>query len=185
MIRFVGIDPATKTGFVALDEQGNVLIATELTGKSKEDIEKLVELENEVYRHLKNEDEIVIEGTPFDTQKAITAGMIHGGVRTMVVRKGLRFNQAAPNSVKKYVGVTGWVGEPGSKRRLKDKEKKEAMKEAVQQHFDFTHKSHNVIDAYVIARIAWNLYRERELLGMIDRMPYQLEVVRDILNPKK
>lgn len=103
----------------------------------------------------------------------------------MIVRKGLYFNQAAPNAVKKYVGVTGWVGETGNKRRLKDKEKKVAMKEAVLQHFGFEHKSDNVVDAYVIARIAWNLYRQRELLGMVDRMPYQLEVVQDILNPKK
>ncbi len=33
MTRFVGIDPATKTGFVALDIDGNVLMETELKGK--------------------------------------------------------------------------------------------------------------------------------------------------------
>lgn len=184
-MRLVGIDPATKTGFVALDLHGNVLVEKELKGESKFDIERLVELEDEVYRHLRKEDEIVIEGTPFDTQKAITAGMIHGGLRTMIVRKSLSFNEAAPNAVKKFVGVTGWVGEPGSKRRLKDKEKKEAMKAACLEHFGYTHKSDNVVDAYVIARIALNLYRCREFMPMIDVQPYQLEVINSILNPEK
>ncbi|WP_256846862.1 hypothetical protein [Paenibacillus sp. Pae108] len=168
-----------------MDEYGNILEAKDLTGKSKDDIEKLIELENEVYRHLRKEDEIVIEAPPFDTQRAITAGMIHGGIRTMVYRKGLRFNEAAPNAVKKYVAVTGWVGEPGSKRRLKDKEKKAAVKAAVLEHFGFEHKSDNVVDAYIIARIALNLYRCREFMPLLDTLPYQLEVVQDILNSKK
>lgn len=34
-MRFVGIDPATTTGFVALDEEGNVLVETDVRGEGK------------------------------------------------------------------------------------------------------------------------------------------------------
>ncbi|WP_201319081.1 hypothetical protein [Paenibacillus sp. EPM92] len=189
-MRFVGIDPATKTGFCALDERGNVLVEKELIGEGKKEpggisIEQLVSLEDSLYKHLKPGDEIVIEQPAMGTQKGVTTGMIHGGLRSMIHRKGLAFNDCNPNWTKKYVGVTGWVGEPGNKRRLKDKEKKAAVKASVLEHFGYTHKSDNVVDAYIIARIALNLYRCREFMPLLDLLPYQLEVVQDILNPKK
>lgn len=34
-MRFLGIDPATTTGFVALDEEGNVLVEEDLRGTGK------------------------------------------------------------------------------------------------------------------------------------------------------
>jgi crossover junction endodeoxyribonuclease RuvC len=89
-----------------------------------------------------------------------------------------------PLSVKKYVGVTGWTGEIGNKRRLNNKEQKAAMKAACMEHFGYTHKSDNVIDAYIIARISLNLYLHRELKPMIDTAPYQIEVVQDILEKR-
>lgn len=185
-MRFVGIDPATTTGFVALDEQGNVLEACSIKGegpvqKGGITTEQLASLENQLYKLLQPEDEIVIEGPPFSTQRAFTTGMIHGGLRTMIFRKKLVFSVAAPDSVKKFVRVSGWIGEKGSKRRLKDAEKKTAVKDAVLEHFCWTHKSHDVVDAYIMARIAWNLYRCREFMLMVDTQPYQIEVVKDIL----
>jgi crossover junction endodeoxyribonuclease RuvC len=186
MTRFIGLDPASTTGFVALDEHGNVLEARSIRGEGKTvkggiTTEQLVSLENQVYRLLQPGDEIAIEGPPFATQRAFTAGMLHGGIRSMIERKKLAFNVIAPGTVKKYVGVTGWVGEKGSKRQLKDKEKKDAMKAAVWEHFGWTHKSHDVVDAYVIARIALNVYRYRELMVPLDVQDYQEQVVRDIL----
>jgi crossover junction endodeoxyribonuclease RuvC len=126
-------------------------------------------------------DEIVVESHAFGTQNGVSTGMIHGGIRTMIARKGLAFNLVNPTNTKKFVAVTGWTGEKGNKRRLKDKEKKGAMKTAVWEHFGWTHKSHDVVDAYVIARIALNVYRYRELLVPLDVQDYQEQVVRDIL----
>jgi crossover junction endodeoxyribonuclease RuvC len=147
------------------------------------DTPQLVSLEDMLFKRLMKGDEVVIEAAAPGTQKGITTGMIHGGLRSMIYRKQLAYNIVSPNSVKKYVGVTGWTTEPnGKKRRLVDKEKKEAMAVAVEQHFGFTHKSDNVVDAYVIARIAWNIYRRRELLPELDRMPYQLEVIKSVLD---
>ncbi len=188
-MRFVGIDPATKTGIVALDEHGNVLLEQELKGEGRAEkggitIVQLISLENQLYKLLQPKDEIVIEQPAFGTQSGVSTGMIHGGLRTMIHRKGLAFNEVNPMSTKKYVGVTDWTGEVGSKRRLKDKEKKEAVGAGVVAPFGYTHKSHNVVDAYIIARIALNVYLYRELMPMIDTKPYQVEVVKGILGEK-
>lgn len=185
-MRFVGIDPATKTGFVALDERGEVLVEVELKGEGKSEkggitIPQLVDLENHLYKLLQPSDEIMIEQAAAGTQKGITTGMIHGGLRGMICRRGLSYNEINPLHTKKYVGVTGWKGEVGSKVRLKDKEKKEAVKAAVSEHFNYTHKSDNVIDAYIIARAAWQLHQLREYKPLVDLLPYQQEVIQAIL----
>lgn len=184
-MRFVGIDPATKTGFVALDIDGKVLVAEELSGKSKNEDIKNVELQDSLYPLLKLQDEIVIEGPAMGTQKGITTGMIHGGLRSMVIRKKLLFNTVNPMWTKKYVGVTGWKGEAGKKVRLKDTEKKVAVKAAALKLFGYSHKSHNVVDAYIIARIALNVYRRREYMPLLDTESYQVEVIDDILRGRE
>lgn len=185
-MRFVGIDPATRTGFVALNESGEVLVEVELKGAGKNEpggitIAQLVDLENQLYKLLQPGDEIMIEQAAAGTQKGITTGMIHGGLRGMIERKGLKYNEINPLHTKKYVGVTGWKGEVGSKVRLKDKEKKEAVKVAALDHFDYTHKSDNVIDAYIIARAAWQLHQLREYQPLVDLQSYQQEVIQAIL----
>lgn len=189
-MRFVGIDPATKTGFVALDEQGEVLVAKSIRGKGKPrkgglTIEQLVSLENQIYKLLQKGDEIVKEDAAPGTQRGITTGMIHGGIRSMIERKGLVPNLIMPNTVKKFVGVTGWKGATGSKTRMSQKESKEAMKQAVLDHFNWTHKSHDVIDAYVIAQISLHLYRCREFIPIMEMQPYQVEVIESILEKRE
>jgi hypothetical protein len=111
-----------------------------------------------------------------------TTGMIHDGLRSMIIRKKLALNIVNPMQTKKYVGVTGWTGQAGNKRRLVDKEKKAAVKESVLQLFGYTHKSHNVVDAYIIARISLNLYRMREYMPLLDTETYQVQVVTDNLD---
>lgn len=54
---------------------------------------------------------------------------------------------------------------------------------AVQEHFGFTHKSDNVVDAYVLAKIATNLFFVQETASF-SGMNYQSEVIEAILNPK-
>ncbi|GKU80162.1 hypothetical protein [Paenibacillus sp. L3-i20] len=186
-MRFVGIDPATKTGFVALNELGEVLLEVELQGKGKKEpggisIGQLVDLENQLYKLLSPKNEILIEQAAAGTQKGITTGMIHGGLRGMIHRKELRYHEINPAHTKKYVGVTGWKGATGSKVRLKDKEKKQAVADSVKELFSYTHKSDNVVDAYIIARAALNFYLLREYKPLIDTLPQQLEVIQAILD---
>lgn len=187
-MRFIGIDPATQTGIVVLDIDGNVLFEADVKGKGPTikggiSIDQLVSLENQIYQVIQLGDEIAIEEPASGTQKAISTGMIHGGLRSMIFRKKLSHNDVNPMRTKKYVGETGWTGDVGNKRRWKGKtEKKEAMAAAVLKHFGYTHKSDNVVDAYIIARISLNLYRMREYMPLLDTETYQTEVINDILN---
>ncbi|WP_018664598.1 hypothetical protein [Heyndrickxia acidiproducens] len=183
-MRFVGIDPSTKTGFVALDLDGKVMKAKELTGIGKEDPKRMATMIDNIMSHMHPGDSIVIEGFGFNSQQAIQLGGIGWGIRMALLRRGMDYTEVAPNAVKKFVNVTGWIGDPGKKRRLKGKEKKQVVMEAVQLHFGFSHKSDNVVDAYIMAQIARHIYTAR---SMSDRyLPaYQAEVLESILHPKK
>lgn len=153
-MRFVGIDPASKTGFVAIDENGQVLKAKELTGIGDKDPKRMTSLIYDIMLHIKQDDIICIEGFPFSTQKAMFAGGLHHGIRNELYRHGFKYYEVAPNAVKKFVNVTGWEGEPGNKKRLKGPAKKKAVMHAVEQHFGFKHSSDNVVDAYIMAQVA-------------------------------
>lgn len=181
-MRFVGIDPSTKTGFVALDERLNVLVAKELKGIGNKDPKRMVTLIENVSSFMEISDYVCIEGMPFSTQKAITTGGIHHGIRNELFKSGIGYREVAPNAVKKYVSVTGWKGEAGNKKRLTGKEKKLAVMDAAKQHFGFINKSDNIVDAYIIARIGLNLYMLEQGLESMDKEIYQLEVLHSILN---
>jgi crossover junction endodeoxyribonuclease RuvC len=181
-MRFVGIDPSTKTGFVALDLEGNVDRAKELTGVGSIDPKRIVTLTDEIMAHIQPGDVICIEGVPFDTQRAAQAGWIHGSIRNALFRRGITYHEVAPNAVKKFVNVSGWIGEKGSKERLKGPAKKKAVMNAVEEHFGFTHKSDNVVDAYILARIAQEIQMSDSGLQLM--RPYQSEVVQSIICPE-
>ncbi len=156
-MRFVGVDPSTKTGFVALDENGQVLRAKELTGVGAKDPKRMITLIQEVVSHIQPNDFICIEGFPFATQRAIFAGGLHHGIRNELYKRNVPYYEVAPNAVKKFVGVTGWIGEPGNKKRLTGKQKKIAVMDAVIEHFGFYHENDNIVDAYILAQIAKSL----------------------------
>jgi crossover junction endodeoxyribonuclease RuvC len=182
-MRFVGIDPSTKTGLVALNNTGEVLRAKELTGVGDQDPKRMVTLIQEVIAHVQPGDIICIEGFPFDTQRAMFAGGLHHGIRNELFKRGIPFHDVAPNAVKKFVNVTGWIGEVGNKKRLKGPEKKKVVMAAVKEHFDFEHKSDNVVDAYILARIAQEIWMEATMLRFLPK--YQSEVIQGVMNPDK
>ncbi|TYS68676.1 hypothetical protein FZC76_06945 [Sutcliffiella horikoshii] len=184
-MRFVGIDPSTKTGFVALDEHGEVIRAKELTGVGSVDPKRMITLINEVISHIQPDDIICIEGFPFSTQKAMFAGGLHHGIRNEIYKRKLSYYEAAPNAVKKFVNITGWEGEKGSKKRLTGPQKKKAIMKAVEEHFGFTHRSDNVVDAYIlahVARLSWIVKEGIDGFENSGTLPtYQYEVVYKIL----
>ncbi len=181
MTRFVGIDPSTKTGFVALGEDGQVLKAKELTGVSSEDPKRMVTLISDIIAHVQLGDIICIEGFPFNTQRAMFAGGLHHGIRNELYKRGFEYYEVAPNAVKKFVGVTGWTGEAGHKVRLKDKEKKKVVMDAVKEIYGFTSSSDNIVDAYIIAKIGMFSFLA-ETAG-ITLSENQAEVIETIINP--
>lgn len=182
-MRFVGIDPASKTGFVALDENGAVLREKELTGLGKEDPKRMSTLIDEIMEHVRPADIICIEGFPYDTQKAMFAGGLPWGIRNALYKRGLKYFEVAPNAVKKFVKVTGWIGEVGSKTRLTGARKKRAVMQAVYEHFGNEHTSDNVVDAYIMARNARNLWLEKNNQRFHMLPDYQSEVIFNILSP--
>ncbi|MEH7157514.1 hypothetical protein [Neobacillus drentensis] len=182
MTRFVGIDPSTKSGFVALDSSWNVLRDKELTGIGDEDPRRMVTLINEIIAHVRPDDFICIEGFPYDTQRAMFAGGLHHGIRNELFKRKIPYYEVAPNAVKKFVNVSGWEGEVGSKKRLTGPQKKRAVMKAAYEHFGFKHKSDNVVDAYIIARIAYELFIEKQDVRFHILPSYQQEVIQKILN---
>jgi crossover junction endodeoxyribonuclease RuvC len=181
-MRFIGIDPSTKTGFVAIDQGGNVLRAKELTGVGSEDPKRMSTLIDEIIAHVKPGDIICIEGFPFDTQRAMFAGGLHWGIRNELYKRGIAYYEVAPNAVKKFVNVSGWTGEKGSKERLKGPAKKKAVKSAVIQHYGFENKSDNIVDAYILAQIAQEIWMELTNFRLL--ISYQAEVIQTILYPE-
>lgn len=187
-MRFIGIDPATTTGIVALDADGNVLLEKDLRGEGRKEPggiseEQLANLGHSLYNHLRQDDMAVMENAAPGTQRGITTGMIHGVLRYMVHRRQIKPIFLMPNTVKKFVGVTGWITEAGKKRRLEGKEKKAHVAAAVLDHFGYSHKSDNVTDAFIMAKIAEAVYRVENGASLELYTPYQQEVIQAIINP--
>jgi crossover junction endodeoxyribonuclease RuvC len=100
--------------------------------------------------------------------------MIHGGLRSMIYRKGLDFIDVNPQRTKKFVNVG----------RVPSNEKKKVMADAAKEHFKYKHPSDNVTDAYIIARIAQAVYRVRQKPSELAAYrTYQAEVISAIINP--
>ncbi len=59
-MRIVGIDPSTKTGFVALDKDGKTLVAKEIMGVGKKDPYRMITLIDFVMNHVHKNDFIII-----------------------------------------------------------------------------------------------------------------------------
>lgn len=145
--------------------------------------EQRMSLENQLYSLLRPGDVILKEGVANGTQMIITTAKIHGGLEGMITRKGLTFEEIAPLAVKKFVDVQSWVGEKGSKVLLKGKAKKEAMAAAAHKHFGYENVSHDIVDAYIIAKICEAIYRVRNGKPMDSYPLYQHEVIWSIFDP--
>jgi len=169
-VRFIGLDPSTKTGFVALNEYGQVLKAKELTGVGSEDPVRMITMIDEIAAHIQKEDIIVIEGFGFATQQGIQLGGIGWGIRMALARRGFKYIEVSPSQVKKF--ATG-----------KGNTKKEDMILPLFKHWGFENSSDNVRDAYILAQIAKGLKTFDTKILTNEFTNYQLEVLAAINNP--
>lgn len=184
-MRFVGIDPATHTGFVALDKDGNLLRAKEITGIKADTPRMIRTLHDEVYRHLLDEDVVAIEGFALDAQDTnkVSSGC-NWAARLATDRMIGSFISPRPNQLKKFVNVSEWIGEKGSKTRLKGEAAKKLVIDAVAAHWGYTAATDNIADAYVLARIAKAVYEFRNGISRLTDYPiYQQEVITAIIEP--
>jgi crossover junction endodeoxyribonuclease RuvC len=169
-MRFVGIDPSTKTGFVALDQHGEVMRAKELTGVGSQDPKRMITMIDDIMAHIQKGDQIVIEGFGYASQQAIQLGGIGWGIRMALMRRGYPYTEIAPGGVKKF--ATG-----------KGNAAKEDMVQPICEQWGFQHPSDNVLDAFVMAQISMSLSLVKEL-GAILAPQHQLEVIDTIINPE-
>ncbi|MEK5477533.1 hypothetical protein NYE70_11370 [Paenibacillus sp. FSL R5-0407] len=191
-MRHVGVDPATHTGFVALGPDGSLLGWTEFVGKGDSAPARINMILNEIYSHLRPDDNVCIEGfameAKFDTNKVSTG--YNWAARLATDRKVGTFISATPNQLKKFVNVDEWEGEPGSKVKLDGKEVKRRVMVAVEDHWGHKPRTDNIADAYVLARIAEAVYdvKSRGIAGAylaaLSIYPkYQQEVIMAIIDP--
>ncbi|WP_100373097.1 hypothetical protein [Bacillus sp. FJAT-45037] len=170
-MRYVGIDPSTKTGFVALDAEGNVLKAKELKGIGDKDPKRITTLVKEIVDHIKPGEKIAIEGFSYGS-KGRGIGFQFGlgyAIRIALYSRNLSFVEVTPGQLKKY--ACGKGNAP-----------KEDLEQPIFENWGFSHSSDNVLDAFVLAKII-------EALNNYDSMrftlkDYQREVIETILNPE-
>jgi crossover junction endodeoxyribonuclease RuvC len=162
-MRYVGIDPSTKTGHVILNEEGKPVVCWEITSKIKEDPQRFMDLSNDVLLNLAPDDVICIEGFSYGSKgKGVSTQYGIGWlIRAELIRNGYTYIDVPPTSVKKF--ATG-----------KGNAKKDAMVLPIFKHWGFEHTSDNVRDAYVLAQMAKSMYDTSNLTG------YQIEALKKV-----
>ncbi|MDV2683762.1 hypothetical protein RYX56_05495 [Alkalihalophilus lindianensis] len=170
-MRYVGIDPSTKTGFVALDEEGQVQRAKELTGIGDIDPKRITTLVGEVIAHIKPGDFIAVEGFSYNSQGRGIGFQFGIGyaIRIALYSRNIPYIEVSPGQLKKF--ATGKGNTP-----------KDKMPSPIQENWGFTDRSDNVLDAYVLARCV-QAYKNFD--GMLFRLTdYQREVIETIISPQ-
>jgi crossover junction endodeoxyribonuclease RuvC len=166
-MRYVGIDPSTKTGIVLLDDVGEVVHSSELTSKIKEDPKRFMDLTEKIINHLPGSSDrfcICIEGFSYGSKGAGVSTQYGIGwlIRAELIRNGYTYHEVAPGALKKF--ATG-----------KGNTKKDEMVLPIYKKWHFEHSSDNVRDAYVLARIAKALHDQEGLTE------YQKEVMKKVV----
>lgn len=162
-IRFIGIDPSTKTGFVALDKGGHILMAEEVTGQGNKDPKRMVTLVDNLMQRITKNDIICIEGFSYGSRGSgvdFQFGLGHA-IRNAMFTSGIEFTVVAPSQLKKF--ATG-----------KGNTAKENMILPIYKRWGFENESDNVRDAYVLAQIARSLTIDTKLTK------YQSEVLEGL-----
>ncbi|WP_424766266.1 hypothetical protein [Paenibacillus sp. sgz302251] len=181
MKRFVGLDPSTKTGFVAMNEQGNVLRQKDLQGVGNVDPKRMESLIQEIMDHIQPEDVVCIESPAMGAQGQ-GVGFMWGlayGIRGALFRRGIKFHDVAPTALKKFCDASRHRFDADGKKL----DGKAAVAQGVYEHWGYSHSSNNVIDAYVLAQIAYALTLNDYELMAGDYKAYQYEVVKTVLKP--
>lgn len=162
-MRFVGIDPSTKTGLVILDENGKVLVEKEITSKVNDDPQRFMDLASKVIGHLNKLDFIVIEGFSYGSKGSAVSTQYGIGwlIRSELIRQGFQYIEVSPNGLKKF--ATG-----------KGNAAKDDLVLPIFKRWGYEHKSNNVRDAFVLAQVA------RSINSDIDLTAFQQDVLKNI-----
>lgn len=159
---YIGLDLSTKTGFVQLDDQGEVLTACEISYKQK-DPERMVNLISDIEDRLTYGDTIMIEGFSFGSKgRGLDFQFgIGWGVRMALFQSGLEYKIISPGGLKKFVSGKGNA-------------KKDIMAIDIYKRWGFEHPSDNVRDAYALAQVG------RALQGLYEPTKFQQEALKKV-----
>jgi crossover junction endodeoxyribonuclease RuvC len=161
-MRFVGIDPSTKTGLVIL-ENNEIHTAIEVTSQEKRDPHRFMDIAKKVRKYITEYDVICIEGFSYNSKGSAVSVQYGIGwiLRSELIRAGFNYYDVSPTVVKKF--ATG-----------KGNTKKEEMVLPIYKRWGFEHNSDNVRDAFVLAQIA------RALNGQVELTKFQQEALNKI-----
>ena len=163
-MKYIGIDPSTKTGLVVLDEYGTVLVEKEITSKVKEDPQRFMDISEQVIKHTnRTSDIIAIEGFAYGASgKGVSTQYgIGWQIRAELIRQGFKYIDIPPTSLKKF--ATGKGNAP-----------KDALVLPIYKKWNYEHSSNDVRDAYVLAQMARGIHGNYELTA------YQKEALKKV-----
>jgi len=150
MLYFLGIDPSlTNSGLVVVDSKSAVYLETKLT-TSATGIERLFLLEKELIKFLDNSPEFAfccIEGPAHHASgKLIDIGKWLGILHLTLYKRSITYIEVAPSQLKKYISGSG--KNTGKETILLDIYKK----------YSIEFRDSDIADAFVLAKIAHDLY---------------------------
>jgi len=145
-MKYIGIDPSTKTGIVVLDEDGTVLVEKEITSKFKEDPQRFMDISEQVIKSVGINSLICIEGFSYGSKGRGVSTQYGIGwiIRSDLLRSGIRYIEVSPGGLKKFASGKGNT-------------KKDELAVHIYKKWGFESKSDNIRDAYVLARMAMAL----------------------------
>ena len=150
---FVGMDPSFN-GFaiIVLDKDANIIEQRLIASNTKAEIEdRLIELEAgyEFIPNINCLHSVFLEGPAFlaNGKFALQMGALHFMIRLMLKRKGVNYHVIAPGTLKKF--VTG-----------KGNAKKDLILLKVYKKWGVEFENDNLADAYGLARMALEEYKD-------------------------
>lgn len=166
-MRFVGIDPSTKTGFVILDSNGEVLVEEEIKATATKDPARMIGITRQIKEYLEPNDKIIIEGFAYGARGNAVDFQYGLGwlIRAMLFVEKYGYTEATPSQVKKFASNKGNA-------------KKEDLVLPLYKKWGYEHHSDNVRDAYILAKMAYSMYNQTGLQG------YEQDVLKKMVKPK-
>lgn len=165
-MRFVGIDPSTKTGFVILDSNGEVLVEEEIRATATKDPARMIGIARQIKAHLEPNDKIIIEGFAYNARGNSVDFQYGLGwlIRAMLFIEKHSYTDATPSQVKKFASNKGNA-------------KKEDLVLPLYKKWGYEHPSDNVRDALIMAKMAYFMYNPNGLQG------YEQDVLKKMVKP--
>lgn len=171
-MRYVGIDPSTRTGLVILDKHGELINAEEITAEGT-DPGRMVDIIEQISQQLELGDIIAIEGFSHGSKGAAVDVQygIGWGIRMDIYNQNTSYVEVSPSGLKKFASGKGTTS-------------KDNLVLPIFKRWGFEHASDNVRDAYVLAQVARAIRAAR--IGLYDGLTtYQKDVIAAIVNPPK